>query len=41
MKTVWVYVNTSKGVGDVGHVKVFANPDAARRNGSTCTIPRA
>jgi hypothetical protein len=27
--TVFVYVNTSKQVGDAEHVKVFANPDAA------------
>jgi hypothetical protein len=28
-KTVFVYVNTSKQVGDVDHIKVFANQDAA------------
>jgi hypothetical protein len=27
--TVFVYVNTSKQVGDVEHLKVFANVDAA------------
>jgi hypothetical protein len=27
--TVFVYVNTSKQVGDVEHIKVFANQDAA------------
>ena len=27
--TVFVYVNTSKQVGDPEHVKVFANADAA------------
>jgi hypothetical protein len=27
--TVLVYIDTSKQVGDAGHVKVFANPDAA------------
>jgi hypothetical protein len=27
--TVFVYVNTSKQVGDPEHLKVFANPDAA------------
>ena len=27
--TVFVYVNTSKQVGDVEHLKVFANGDAA------------
>jgi hypothetical protein len=29
MKTVLVYVNTSAEVGDVDHLKVFANEDAA------------
>jgi hypothetical protein len=27
--TVFVYVNTSKQVGDPDHLKVFANTDAA------------
>ena len=27
--TVWIYVNTSKQVGDRDHLKVFANADAA------------
>ena len=27
--TVFVYVNTSKQVGDRDHIKVFANVDAA------------
>jgi hypothetical protein len=27
--TVFVYVNTSKQVGDADHIKVFANADAA------------
>jgi hypothetical protein len=27
--TVWVYVNTSKQVGDKDHLKIFANADAA------------
>ena len=27
--TVFVYINTSKQVGDPEHVKVFANADAA------------
>jgi hypothetical protein len=27
--TVFVYVNTGKQVGDAGHIKVFANVDAA------------
>ena len=29
--TVFVYVNTSKEVGDVDYIKVFANRDAAER----------
>ncbi|MGY4502477.1 hypothetical protein ACVWYH_006434 [Bradyrhizobium sp. GM24.11] len=29
--TVFVYVNTSKQVGDAEHVKVFANLDAAEK----------
>ncbi len=29
MKTVLIYVNTSKHVGDPDHLKVFANEDAA------------
>ena len=29
--TVWIYVNTSKQVGDVDHLKVFANQDAAEK----------
>jgi hypothetical protein len=31
MKTVWIYVETSKDVGDVDHLKVFANEDAAEK----------
>jgi hypothetical protein len=31
MKTVLIYVNTSKDVGDVDHLKVFANEKAANR----------
>jgi hypothetical protein len=27
--TVWVYVDTSKDVGDVDHLKVFASKEAA------------
>ncbi len=27
--TVWIYVDTSKEVGDIDHFKVFANEDAA------------
>jgi hypothetical protein len=29
MTTVWIYVDTSKEVGDVDHLKVFARADAA------------
>jgi len=29
MKTVFIYVNTSKRSGDPDHLKVFANVDAA------------
>jgi hypothetical protein len=29
MKTVLIYINTSKQIGDVDHLKVFANVDAA------------
>jgi hypothetical protein len=29
MTTVWIYVDTSKQVGDRDHLKVFANRDAA------------
>jgi hypothetical protein len=29
MKTVLIYVDTSKEVGDVDHLKVFADKDAA------------
>jgi hypothetical protein len=29
MKTVLIYVDTSKQVGDPDHLKVFANEDAA------------
>jgi hypothetical protein len=28
--TVLIYVNTNKQVGDPDHLKVFANPDAAK-----------
>jgi hypothetical protein len=31
MKTVLIYVNTSKDVGDIDHLKVFANEDAAEK----------
>ena len=29
MKTVWIYVDTRKQVGDRDHLKVFANSDLA------------
>jgi hypothetical protein len=29
MKTVWIYVDTSRDVGDKDHLKVFANTEAA------------
>ena len=29
--TVWIYVDTSKQVGDVDHLKVFADQDTARQ----------
>jgi hypothetical protein len=29
MTTVWIYVDTKYRVGDPGHLKVFANADAA------------
>ena len=28
--TVWIYIDTSKQVGDVDHVKAFATRDAAQ-----------
>jgi hypothetical protein len=31
MKTVLIYVDTSKDVGDVNHLKVFASEDAAEK----------
>jgi hypothetical protein len=31
MKTVLIYINTSAEVGDVDHVKGFANEDAAEK----------
>jgi hypothetical protein len=31
MTTVWVYVDTSKQVGDVEHIKVFTTTDAAEK----------
>ena len=38
--TVWIYVNTSKQVGDPEHIKVFANR-TPRKPGSRKTIPKA
>jgi hypothetical protein len=29
MNTVWIYVDTSKEVGDLDHLKVFASKDTA------------
>jgi hypothetical protein len=29
MKTIWIYVDTKKQVGDRDHLKVFANSDLA------------
>jgi len=29
MKTVWIYVDTNKAVGDVDHLKAFATPELA------------
>ena len=31
MRTVFIYVNTSKEVGDADHLKVFSNVDAAEK----------
>jgi hypothetical protein len=31
MKTVWIYVDAGKQVGDTDHLKVFANKDAAEK----------
>lgn len=31
MKTVLIYVNTNAAVGDVDHLKVFADQEAAER----------
>ena len=31
MKTVLIYVNTAKEVGDVDHLKVFANEEAMEK----------
>jgi hypothetical protein len=37
--TAWIYVDTSKQVGDAEHVKVFATTDAAE-TWSRRTIPK-
>jgi hypothetical protein len=29
MTTVWIYVDTTKEVGDVDHLRVFATPELA------------
>jgi hypothetical protein len=39
--TVFVYVNTSKQVGDPEQVKVFTTTDAARKPGSRKTTRKA
>jgi hypothetical protein len=31
MKTVWIYVDTTRQVGDVNHLRVFASEEAAER----------
>jgi hypothetical protein len=31
MRSVWIYVDTSKQVGDKDHLKVFATEEAAER----------
>ena len=41
MTTVWIYVDTKYHPGHPDHLKVFANPVAARTNGSRRTILRA
>jgi hypothetical protein len=38
MKTVWVYINTAKEVGDVDRLEVFANEEAAKRWFTECLI---
>jgi hypothetical protein len=37
---VFVYVNTSKQVGDPEHIKVFANADAAEKWFEDCALWR-
>ena len=36
--TVWIYVDTSKQVGDADHLKVFANAEAAERGSRRTTL---
>jgi hypothetical protein len=31
MTTVWVYVDITKGVGDLNHLRIFASADAANK----------
>jgi hypothetical protein len=31
METVWIYVDTTRDVGDVAHLKVFAADDVAEK----------
>jgi hypothetical protein len=31
--TVWIYINTTKEVGDVDHLKVFATGSPSTRSG--------
>lgn len=31
MKSVWVYINTAREVGDVDHLKVFASEEVAEK----------
>jgi hypothetical protein len=35
--TIWIYVDTSKQVGDPDHLKVFASEDAAEPGSSKTT----
>jgi hypothetical protein len=41
MTTVWVYVDTSKQVGDLDHLKVFVDEATAETHGSQKTIRKA
>jgi hypothetical protein len=31
MKSVWVYINTAREVGDIDHLKVFASAETAEK----------